>query len=72
VGKESTRPRRPLDIDKTALFLIRRFGDDCAIVAFQRSRCCANNGEPAAAAQWRQVMCRVVELHFARPQGKPH
>lgn len=64
------RPRRPLDIEKTALFLMRRFADDCAVVAYQRSRCCLRIGEEAASQEWHRVMVRVIELHFAQPNGK--
>ncbi len=58
---------RPLpSIDRAALLLIRKYGDDCAVEAYRRSSCCAYQGLGREAAEWRAVMRRVVALHFAR------
>lgn len=64
--------RKPLDVDRTAWFLIRRYGDDSALVAFRRSQHCAARNDADSCREWRLVTRRVVELHFARPQGRAH
>lgn len=63
---------RPLDIDRAAWFLIRCYGDECAKVAFDRSRRCACRGDTAGVEEWKRVVNKVVELHFARPRGGLH
>jgi hypothetical protein len=63
---------RRLDIDRAALFLMRRYGNDCAVVAFHRSRCCARQRLETAERDWRLVLRRVIELHFANPRGPVH
>lgn len=61
--------RVTLDIDRTALFLMRRYGDDSACVAYLRASWCDRFGDTASAAEWRRVMSRVVELRFAPRTG---
>ncbi len=63
---------RRLDIDRTALFLMRRYGNDCAVVAFHRSRCCARRKLETAEREWRLVLRRVIELYFDNPRGRLH
>lgn len=65
--------RRPLpSIDRAAWLLIRKFGDDSAIEAFRRSECCRCGGDALAAAEWRLVLRKVIQLHFDRPSGPSH
>lgn len=59
----------PFDVDRTALFLMRRYGDDCACVAHLRASWCARLGDGAAAVAWRRVLERCVDLHFTRRSG---
>ena len=59
--------RRPLPIDRAAVLLIRRFGDDCAIIARRRMAACLARGDHLTALEWELVLRRVVELHFAEP-----
>lgn len=61
--------RRPVDIDRAAWYLIRRFGDGCAVAAYRRAATCAQHGAHRRAAEWRLVLQRVVALHFAPPSG---
>lgn len=63
---------KPLDINRAAWFLIRRYGDECAKVAFLRSRRCQCCGDQMGASEWKLVTRKVVELHFARPRGRLH
>lgn len=63
---------KPLDVGRAAWFLIRCYGDDCAKVAFERSRTCLCRRDDVAAGQWKLVVEKVVELHFARPRGRLH
>ncbi len=63
---------KPLDIDRAACFLIRRFKDDCAKVAFQRSLNCRDRGDVVGADEWKLVMKRVVELYFSDRKGLLH
>lgn len=60
----------PLDIDRAAWFLIRRHGDDCAKVAFQRAQWCRHRGDEAGARVWKLVVEKVVQLHFSTPRGR--
>lgn len=64
--------RRPVDIDRAAWYLIRRFGDGCAVAAYRRAATCAQHGAHRRAAEWRLVLRRVVALHFAPPSGATH
>ena len=68
----SSLQRTPINIDRTAWTLIRRFGDDSAKVAFERVRVCADRGDEASAEEWRLVVHKVVELHFAPSKGPIH
>lgn len=64
----ATRVRLP-SIDQAAWLLIRKYGDCSAVEAFRRSQCCRQMGDEAAAAEWRLVMKKVVELHFQQRSG---
>lgn len=63
------KDRAAIDIDRTALFLMRRYGDDSACIAHLRANWCERLGDAAAAADWRRVLFRVVQLHFAPRTG---
>lgn len=65
-------PARPLDIDKAAVFLIKNFGDDSAVVAYSRACCCQCRGDENAAREWNAVMRRIVELLFSKREGPLH
>lgn len=65
-------PSPPLDIDRAAWFLSRRFGDDCALVAYHRALACARTGDKKSEAEWRHVVRRLIETHFARPTRWRH
>jgi hypothetical protein len=65
-------PKRPLNIDRAAWALICRFGDESAKVAFQRASICTHRNDDVAASEWRLVVQKVVELHFARNDGFTH
>lgn len=67
-----TRRGRPLDIERAAWHLVRRYGDDCAAVAYARASTCAQHGDDRRAAEWRLVLERSVALQFAEPGGAPH
>ena len=56
---------KPLDIERAAWFLSRRYGDDCALVAYRRALACAQSGRRKHEAEWRQVMRRLIDVHFA-------
>lgn len=62
--------RKPLDIDKAALFLIKKHGEDSAVAAYNRANCCRCRGDPISEREWLAVLKRVVDLHFA-PRGGP-
>ena len=64
--------RKPVNVERTAWYLIRRFGDDSAVVAFRRAQQCAARNDEASSREWHLVTRRVVELHFAQPQGPAH
>ena len=63
---------RRLDIDRPAVFLMRRYGNDCAMVAIDRSRCRARRKLKTAEREWRLVLRRVIELYFAKLRGPLH
>jgi hypothetical protein len=65
-------PRVPLNIDRTALFLIRRYGDNSAVMAFRRMQFSALQSNKTAEGEWRLVLSKVIELHFAKPRGPTH
>lgn len=65
-------PIKPLDVDKAAVFLIKKFGDNSAAVAYSRSYCCRCRGDETAAQEWNAVMKRIVNLLFSRRQGPLH
>lgn len=69
---EATNRRRPLNIDQTAWMLIRKYGDDCAAIAQIRSQCCARRQDLQRSAEWRLVVHKVIELHFAPGKGALH
>jgi len=62
--------RRPINIDRAAWFLIRRYGEDSAMEAFRRAQSCADRRDQNAAHEWRLVLNKVIELHFAKPKGR--
>lgn len=55
---------KPIPIDRAAVMLIRRFGDDCAIMAWQRAKTCMALGEHRAAAEWQLVLRRLLNVYF--------
>lgn len=61
---------KSLNVDRAAVFLIRRYGDDCAKVAYLRAQQCQCRGAAQAASEWKLVVQKVVELHFA-PRSDP-
>lgn len=61
---------RPIDVERAAIFLIRKFGDDSAIVAYQRARCCQCRGDAETAKEWDAVLKRVVDLFFVERTGR--
>ncbi|MCB1506437.1 MAG: hypothetical protein KDJ47_15780 [Hyphomicrobiaceae bacterium] len=63
---------KPIDINRAAWCLIQRYGDDCAKVAYARSRCCRCLGDPRGEGEWKLVIEKVVQLHFSTPSGKLH
>ena len=65
-----TITRKRLDIDRAAVFLIKKYGDDSVKVAFCRANCCRCSGDTGAEAEWQIVVKRIAELHFAPPMGK--
>ena len=65
-------PRPPLNIDHAAWFLIRRYGEESAVEAFRRIQSCADRKDQEAAHEWRLVLNKVIELHFAAPSGSMH
>ena len=64
--------RQALNIDRTAVFLIRRYGEQCTKVALQRSCYCALRGDEASAAEWRLVLRRIGEFQAAAHDGPLH
>lgn len=64
--------RRHLDINKAAVYLIRKHGEDSAVVAYSRAMCCRCRQDHAAEREWLAVVERVVELHFAPRRGPLH
>ncbi len=72
MSDETKKNCRPLDIDQTAWLLIRKYGDDCAVVAQARSQCCARHQDLQRSAEWRLVVHKVIELHFAPRKGPLH
>ncbi len=63
---------KPLDIDKAALFLIKKYGDESAVVAYNRANCCRCRGDEPTENEWLTVLKRVVDLHFAPRAGPLH
>jgi hypothetical protein len=61
-----------IDIDRVAVLLIRRFGEDSALVAYAREQFCLARGDRHLAAQWRLVLRRVVSLYFTPRRGLLH
>lgn len=61
-----------LDIDRAALFLIKKHGDESAKVAYCRANCCRCQGDEIAEHEWRLVVKRIAELHFAPRLGHVH
>ncbi len=64
--------RKPIDVQRSAWLLIRKYGDDGLNVAYLRSRYCQERDAPLAAAEWRLVARKVMEFHFAGPHGPHH
>jgi hypothetical protein len=62
----------PLNIDRAAWLLIRKFGDDCALAAYTRGQYCRCHGQYEAASEWQLVLLKVIELHFKQPSGPKH
>lgn len=67
-----TFTRKRLDIDRAALFLIKKYGDDSAKVAYCRAHCCRCHGDTVAEGEWKAVVKRIAELHFAPAGGMLH
>ncbi len=65
-------PGSPLNIDRAAWFLVRRYGDDSAIVAFRRAQMSALQNNKVAEGEWRLVLRKIIDLHFAKPDGPGH
>lgn len=65
-------PRKYPDIDRMAWFLVRRYGDDSAKVAYSRQQRCAERNDEAGAGTWKLVVRKIAELHFAPPRGPLH
>lgn len=61
--------RVSIDIDKAAAFLILKYGDDSAVVAYNRANCCRCRGDSQSEREWHAVLKRVVELHFEPRKG---
>ena len=64
--------RGPLNIGRTAFFLMRRYGSAGADIARRRSRDCANRNDNASAAEWRLVVHMIGELQVDRRNGPFH
>lgn len=62
--------KKSVDIDRLAVMLITKFGDDSAEVALLRSRCCAARQDRTWEILWQRVMQRVIEFHFCTGAGK--
>jgi len=62
----------PMDIDRAAVVLILKYGDDSAVVAFNRANCCRCRGDSGSERQWHAVLQRVIELHFEPRNGALH
>jgi len=58
-----------INIDKAAAFLIIKYGDDSAVVAYNRANCCRCRGDSQSEREWQAVLRRVVELHFEPRNG---
>lgn len=61
-----------INVDRAAVVLIRRFGDDCATVAHNRAMFCSARGDAQGAAEWKAVLRRVTDLHFAPRPDRVH
>lgn len=62
--------RKPIDIDRAAVFLIKKHGDDSAVVAYNRANCCRCRGDSQSEREWHAVLKRVIELHFETRKGR--
>ena len=66
------RITKPIPVDRAATVLIRRFGDDCAMVAWNRAKACMELGESRAAAEWQMVLRRLFAVYFVHPPDLLH
>jgi hypothetical protein len=62
--------KKPVDIDRLAVILMSKFGDDCAEIALLRSRCCASRHDVHWQTVWLRVMQRLMETYFAERRGR--
>lgn len=64
--------RKPLDIDRAAWCLIRRYGDESAKVAYLRAQNRLLCSDSDAVNEWKLVIDKIVELHFTARSGPLH
>ena len=64
--------RAPLNVGRAAFVLIKRYGQESADVARQRSQVLAARNDAAAAAEWRLVAAKIDELRSTRWNGPLH
>lgn len=62
----------PLNIDRAAWQLIRRYGDESAKIAFRLCLDSTIRGDEIGASQWKLVIKWIVDLQFNEPEGMPH
>lgn len=62
----------PLDIDRAASQLIRRYGDESPKIAFRLCLDSTIRGDEIGASQWKLVIKWIVDLQFNEPEGMLH
>ena len=55
------------DIWRTAIIVVKRHGEDSALVAAQRADEMLAEGDAVGQAIWKRVLCAVKELRRLRP-----
>jgi len=71
---DTRRPMRPLDVDRAAWFLIRRYGESrlAVAVASRRIAFCVDSGAESAAYEWCGVLRKIIELEAERGERSVH
>lgn len=64
--------RGKFDVETAALVLAKRFGEDCAAMAYRREQFCRARGEEGRADEWRAVLKRLASLYFAPKPTRLH